>query len=312
MTHLQLSDQRTSTTAQHHPESQESSKPSPWEPCTHAPARDAKVDRWPGIACCDLFFHYPSIIARQRIIYVRCPMIGRYAPPGPQRSPKLRNTIYTFPSEPQPDRKPSWDTYRVLRDRTTARGHRTRLGPSVCTPINCWCGDLLSPPKLPPPQDLRQREEDVWCIRQDDENAGSRQGTRCSAAGFHSLCRRNRRRSMGVSQTREQIAATRHVHVWLKRTVAILAQVLAKVEDALRYTCAAPPLRLRTGTVTKLTRCCPRRQVHFGAIRRPPRKPPAEHFSDLKIDRPLRLATKPFRLVCNRAENDSPAWPPGC
>ena len=35
----------------------------------------------------------------------RCPMVGRYAPLGFQKSLKPRNTLYTLPSEPQPDRK---------------------------------------------------------------------------------------------------------------------------------------------------------------------------------------------------------------
>ena len=32
-------------------------------------------------------------------------MVGRYAPLGFQKSLKPRNTLYTLPSEPQPDRK---------------------------------------------------------------------------------------------------------------------------------------------------------------------------------------------------------------
>ena len=34
-----------------------------------------------------------------------CPMVGRYAPLGFQKSLKPRNTLYTWPSEPQPDRR---------------------------------------------------------------------------------------------------------------------------------------------------------------------------------------------------------------
>ena len=34
----------------------------------------------------------------------RCPLVGRYAPLGFQKSLKPRNTLYTLPSEPQPDR----------------------------------------------------------------------------------------------------------------------------------------------------------------------------------------------------------------
>ena len=35
----------------------------------------------------------------------RCPLVGRYAPLGLQKSLKPRSTLYTLPTEPQPDRK---------------------------------------------------------------------------------------------------------------------------------------------------------------------------------------------------------------
>ena len=48
----------------------------------------------------------------------RCPVVGRYAPLGSQKSLKPRNTLYTLPSEPQPGRKHIYHAH--LQEKCTA------------------------------------------------------------------------------------------------------------------------------------------------------------------------------------------------